>query len=103
MVSVILEVKTVNKQGFEKFLTNQEVNLTEKAIKSRMTKARKAETILNASLDIIVASDDLMFDSLIILKENENPKHSPMQNAVRKYYVFKNEKAFPQLRYYKRR
>ncbi len=93
----------MNERGFEKFLSNQETNLTNKAVRSRMTKARKAETVLNVSLDVIVASDDLMFDSLIILKGNENPKHNPMQNAVRKYYIFKNGKEFPQLRYYKRR
>mgnify|MGYP001024231065 FL=1 len=53
-------------------------------------------------MDSIVADDDKMYDSLVELQKHEDPKHNPMQNAVRKYYIFKNGKEFPQLRYYKR-
>ena len=43
-----------------------------------------------------------MYDSLVQLKPHEDPAHTPMQNALRKYYKFVNGKEFPQLRYYKR-
>jgi hypothetical protein len=38
----------------------------------------------------------------VALKPHEDPAHTPMQNAVRKYYKLVNGKEFPQLRYYKR-
>lgn len=87
---------------FEMFLMSERTINSQKAVSSRMSKARKAEGILGNELDVIVADDDLMYDSLIALKPHEDPAHTPMQNAVRKYYKFQNRKEFPQLRYYKR-
>lgn len=87
---------------FENFLLREKTISSQKAVVSRMSKARKAEGILGHELDFIVADDDLMYDSLIALKPHEDPAHTPMQNAVRKYYKFQNGKEFPQLRYYKR-
>ncbi len=87
---------------FENFLLREKTINSQKAVVSRMSKARKAEGILGHELDFIVADDDLMYDSLIALKPHEDPAHTPMQNAVRKYYKFQNGKEFPQLRYYKR-
>ena len=86
---------------FKDFL-EKEGKYTQNAINSRVAKANAAERILGYSLDIAVSNDDKMYDSLIALQEYENPKHNPMQNAVRKYYIFKNGKDFPQLRYYKK-
>lgn len=76
--------------------------LTENGINSRLAKARKAEEILGVGLDGIVVNDDKMYDALVALQAHEDPKHNPMQNALRKYYIFKTGKEFPQLRYYKR-
>lgn len=87
---------------FEKFLLQEKTINSKKAVLSRMSKARKAEDILGHTLDTIVSDDDLMYDSLVALKPHEDPAHTPMQNAVRKYYKFRNGKEFPQLRYYKR-
>lgn len=87
---------------FEAFLYADPQIDSEKAIATRMTKARNAENLLNASLDIVVASDDLTYDSLVTLKQNENPRNAPLSNALRKYYIFKNGKEFPQLRFYRR-
>lgn len=33
--------------------------------------------------------------ALETLQKHENPTHNPMQNAVRKYYKFRNGKDFP--------
>ena len=87
---------------FEMFLMSERTINSQKAVSSRLSKARKAEGILGHELDVIVADDNLMYDSLIALKPHEDPAHTPMQNAVRKYYKFQNGKEFPQLRYYKR-
>lgn len=88
---------------FREFLGNDpSITSKDKAVQSRVTKAGKAQDILGKSLNEVVANDDLMYDSLVALQAHEDPKHNPMQNAVRKYYIFKNGRAFPQLRYYKR-
>ena len=92
----------MKEKEFEGFLNKDPARLTAKAVASRMSKARKAEGILRRSLDEVVDSDDLMYESLVTLRKNEDPAHSPMQNALRKYYIFKNDKEFPQLRYYRR-
>ena len=87
---------------FQTFLMQEKTINSKKAVDSRMSKAREAEIILGRQLDAIVSDDDLMYDSLVALKPHEDPAHTPMQNAVRKYYKFVNGKDFPQLRYYKR-
>ena len=87
---------------FRMFLSNDPKIGSDKAVASRMVKARKAEEVLGMSLDSVVALDDRMYDALVKLRQNEDPAHSPMQNALRKYYIFKNSKEFPQLRYYHR-
>jgi hypothetical protein len=87
---------------FERFLEN-DPNLTGKnGIPFRLSKGRKAEEVLGVSLDTIVANDDSMYDALMKLKPLENPAHNPMQNALRKYYIFKNNREFPRLSQYKR-
>ena len=85
---------------FFTFLLSEKTISSEKAVRSRMAKARAAERILNAELDEIVSNDDLMYDSLVILSRNEDPAHTPMQNAVRKYYKFTHGKEFPRMKDY---
>lgn len=87
---------------YRDFLMQEKSITSMKAVDSRMAKARKAEIILGQQLDTVVSDDDLMYDSLVALKPHEDPAHTPMQNAVRKYYKMVNGKEFPQLRYYKR-
>lgn len=86
--------------SFEQFLLHDPKNLTSKAIASRVTRARKAESLLRRDLDSIVTDDNTMFEVLIFLREHEDCTHSPMQNALRKYYSFVRNKDFPQLRYF---
>ena len=59
----------------------------EHGAQTRKSLALKAEEILGMDLEVIVADDDLMYDSLVKLKPLENPKKNPMQNALRKYYT----------------
>ena len=88
-------------KNFREYL-EQSGQFTQKSITSRVAKANAAERIIGCSLDVVVSDDDKMYDSLVELQKHEDSKHNPMQNAVRKYYIFKNGKEFPQLRYYKR-
>ena len=85
----------MNEKEFSIYLQNDKNKLTEKGIKSRITKAKKAEIILSKDLDFIVKSDKLMINALNHLQEFEDRKHNPMQNALRKYYKFINGKEFP--------
>lgn len=73
----------------------------EKGVSSRMVKARKAERILNTSLDNVVADDSAMYKALLQIREQDNQRSS-MQNAMRYYYRFFTGRAFPQLRDYER-
>ena len=87
---------------YKTFLMLEKTITSKKAVDSRLARARKAESILGCQFDTIVADDDLMYDSLMALKPHEDPAHTPMQNALRKYYKMVNGKEFPQLRYYRR-
>jgi hypothetical protein len=92
----------VLEKEFRIFLEN-DPNITSKnGVAFRLSKARKAFKLLGISLDTIVADDDLMYDSLMKLKPMENPAHNPLQNALRKYYIFKNNCEFPRLSEYRR-
>ena len=68
----------------------------------RMSKARAAEEILGNNLDSVVADDALMYQALVSLQGHEDPKHNPMQNAVRYYYRFRNGRDFPTKKAYER-
>jgi hypothetical protein len=87
---------------FKNFLQNDPELTGEHGVPYRMSKARKAEEMLGANLDTVVADDDSMYDALMKLKPLENPAKNPMQNALRKYYIFKNGREFPRLNQYKR-
>lgn len=73
----------------------------EHGAQTRLSWARKAEDILNMDFDLIVADDELMYDSLMKLRPHEDPKKNPMQNALRKYYYYRNGKEFPRLSRYR--
>lgn len=89
----------MRENDFEVFLASK--GYTEKSVKSRMVKARKAEQLLKTELDNIVCDDKKMFDALNELQKYEDPAHNPMQNSLRRYYEFINKKEFPQLRDFK--
>lgn len=84
----------MREKDFEIFLENEPSISSHKAVLSRLVKARKAEKILGKSLDVIVSDDNTMLDALNKLKQFENPMHNSLQNAVRKYYKFANNKNF---------
>lgn len=73
----------------------------EHGAQTRLSLARKAEDILNMDFDRIVADDNLMYDALMRLRPHEDPRKNPMQNALRKYYYYKNGKEFPKLSRYR--
>ena len=90
----------MNEHNFGIFLRTEPNITSPRAITKRISEGRKAENILKASLDIVVSNDDTMYEALLILRSMEDPAHGPMQNAVRKYYKFVNNKDFPRLKSY---
>ena len=90
----------MQESSFEIYLSNDPSISSAKAVQSRIGKARLAETILGMGLDDVVSDDDTMFEALRKIQSCEDPKHNPIQNAVRKYYKFVNGKEFPRMRNY---
>jgi len=76
--------------------------LSEKAVASRLSRARKAEEILGTDLDEVVADDDMMFRALVFLRDDEREHNGNLQNAVRWYYRSVNGRRFPRLGDYAR-
>ena len=84
---------------FRVFLESE--GLTANGVNSRMAKVRKVEAILGQDLDTLVANDKKMAHALKDLQAFDSKEHAPYQNALRKYYKFKNGKEFPKLRDFK--
>ena len=80
-----------------------ESGIRESAAATRLRRGREAESFLNHDFEEIIKDDDLMYDSLRELRNDalDNPSHSPLQNSLRRYYVFRNGKEFPRLNNYK--
>lgn len=72
-----------------------------KAVRSRVNKARMIESYFNKSLDTIVSNDDLMYDTLLKIKVEMKDSNGSISNALRKYYMFVNNKNFPSLSKYR--
>lgn len=88
-----------HEQEFRRFLEEVEWHgkpLTEKAIDTRIARAKKVEEILNADIEAIVASDATMRQALIKLRPGDT--RGNRANAVRKYYEMRRGKVFPKIR-----
>ena len=95
----------INEAGFKSFLESQGIEA--EAIATRIQYAKEAETILGRDLDSVVIDDGIMYDALLEIKENADDTareklHGGVQNAVRKYYEYKNGRVFPRLSEYAR-
>ena len=82
-------------EGYVRFLEGQ--RLSPEGIATRKRKLNEAEEYIGKSLDAVVAEDNEMYRALIKLQEVDDPVHTPRQNALRKYYAFKNGKEFARL------
>lgn len=88
---------------FAKYLdADANIKSKDKAVRSRMTKARKVEQYFNVSLDSVVADDNRMLEILLRIKKELNDSNGAISNALRKYYLFANGREFPRLSDYRR-
>ncbi len=86
---------------FENFLiSDTQITSKEKAVRSRVAKARAIEKHFELSLDEIVADDELTYKTLIRIKQELKDTNGNISNALRKYYLFCNNKNFPALAHY---
>ena len=81
--------------GYIKFLERQRISPA--GIATRKSKLYDAEEYIGKPLDDVVSDDNEMYRALIKLQEVDDPAHAPRQNALRKYYVFRNGREFPKL------
>lgn len=86
-----------------KELENKGESLTDKAINSRVSRARRAERILQEDLDCIVSNDDRMYSALIALKNSSEEHNGNIQNALRWYYRAIRGTEFPKLNEYRQK
>lgn len=93
----------MREEEFTKFLDqDSDIVSKDKAVRSRISKARGVEKKFNIDLDNIVKDDDKMFDLLVKIKNELGDSNGAKQNAVRKYYVFANNKVFPSMANYQK-
>lgn len=90
----------MDEEGFVRFLEGQ--GLAVNGIATRKHMAKQVIDITGKTLDVIVADDEEMYRAIIDLQKVDNPKHTPRQNALRKYYAFKNGREFPRVADYER-
>lgn len=86
---------------FEEFLSREEtITSKDKAVRTRMSKARAVEKMLGKSLDFVVDDDEKMYKALLLINTEMNNKSGAYSNTLRKYYTFKTGKEFPRLNKY---
>ena len=79
-------------------LETSEKGITDKAISTRLSKARAAERILGRDLDDVVSTNEKMYAALVELRSDSRERETGrLQNAVRWYYRAKNGKGFPRI------
>ena len=94
----------VREEEFIKFLENDpSISSKEKAVRSRLSKARKVERELDINLDSVVIDDELTYRTLLRIQEVMGDRNGSIQNSVRKYYLFINGEEFPTIKEYERR
>ena len=93
----------MREEEFRRFLVqSSSIESKSKAVSTRVSKARAVERKLGVNLDVVVREDELVYKLLVRIQQEMKDLNGGYQNAVRKYYVFVNEKEFPLLKEYVR-
>lgn len=87
----------MNEWGLQRALENKNDGLTDKAIRTRLSRARRVERLLCEDLDHIVSDDNRMYAALIALKNCSSEHNGGLQNALRWYFRAINGRDFPRL------
>ena len=73
---------------------DKNINSKIKAVQSRLSKARQVDNQLHVNLDTVFKDDDTVYRTLVRIKEELNDFNGSKQNALRKYYIFVNNRKF---------
>lgn len=93
----------MREEEFKRYLLDDpQIESKEKAVSSRMSKARTVEDAFNINLDSYVNDDSKMYNLLLRIKDELHDSNGAKQNAVRKYYQFVNGMEFPRLSQFNR-
>lgn len=87
----------MNEWKLHKVLENEGDDLTDKAIRTRLSRARRVERLLCEDLDLIVSDDNKMYAALKALKTCDFERSGGLQNSLRWYYRAVNGHEFPKL------
>lgn len=94
----------MREEEFEKFLVrDSKIESKDKAVRSRLSKARKVEVEFHVNLDDIVGDEEKMYNTLKQIKRELIDSNGSIQNALRKYYIFINQTEFPTLNQYEKK
>jgi len=96
-------VDIMKEEQFAKFLiSDSQISSKDKAVRSRISKAKLVEEKFNLNLDSVVIDDAKVYDLLNKIRNELNDSNGAIQNAVRKYYIFVNKVGFPSLSRYEK-
>ena len=94
----------MREKEFERFLVkDNQIESKDKAVRSRVSKARKIEVEFKVNLDDIVRDDERMYNTLKRIRRELVDSNGSIQNVLRKYYAFVNQIAFPTLNQYEKK
>jgi len=93
----------MREEQFRTYLeTSDKITSKEKAVRTRISRCNAVEEILGESLDSIVSEDKRMYEALVKLNTSPKERNGNLQNALRWYYQFVNDKKFPQISTYEK-
>ena len=88
---------------FESYLLADDKIISKtKAVRSRINKTRMIERHFNESLDNIVNDDEKTYKALLRIRAEMKDTNGTVSNALRKYYIFINNRMFPALSDYEK-
>ncbi|OMD66091.1 hypothetical protein [Paenibacillus odorifer] len=83
---------------FKDFLESLEsITSKNKAVGSRISRAKRIEKVLKLDLDTIVKDDYKTYQTLLEIQAEFGDKNGAIQNVLRKYYIFTHGKEFPSI------
>jgi len=82
----------------ESMANDASITSKDKAVASRLAKARKVESFVGVSFDTITGDDELMYKTLIKIRDEMGDSHGNLANSLRKYFYYVKGTDFPSMR-----
>lgn len=85
---------------YRQYLQNDYGIISEKAIKSRISRIRSIERKCMLNVDKVICDDKMMYHALVFISTCGLLRPDNYSNALRKYYKYFNKKEFPSIKVY---